>query len=210
MSTISSFTAVVLAGGLSRRMGDQEKSLLELDGQPIIGHVIERLKTQSANILINANGDPDRFARFNLPVQADTVEGFAGPLAGILAGMRWCQSNQPDCEYVLSVASDTPFYPDTLVEKLMAEIPQEEGAIALASSNNRRHPVFGLWSISLADELQHFLVDEGNRKVMLFVQRYPNCLVDFGVNCDPDPFFNVNTPEDLEQAQKFISGALNA
>lgn len=197
-------TGVILAGGLSRRMGEQEKSLLELGGKPIISHVIDRLKSQTGKILINANGDPARFSSFNLPVQADTVEGFAGPLAGILAGMHWCKTNAPECKYVLSVASDTPFFPDTLAEKLLANIPKDQHAIALASSDSRRHPVFGLWSISLADDLRKFLVDEENRKVMLFVERYPNCIVDFEFETS-DPFFNVNTPEDLAVAQGHFS-----
>ena len=209
MTNAPSPSAVVLAGGLSRRMGEQEKSLMEIGGQPIIGHVISRLQKQADSILISANGNPDRFDQFKLPVEEDTVEGFAGPLAGILAGMRWCVANHPESKYLLSVAADTPFFPDDLLEKLLADIPQEEGAIALASSNGQRHPVFGLWSVSLADDLQHFLVEEGNRKVMLFVQRYPNCLVDFGQNTDPDPFFNVNTPEDLALAKSYKSGALN-
>ena len=204
MTLHPSMTGVVLAGGLSRRMGEQEKSLLELGGKSIIGHVIDRLKSQTSNILINANGDPDRFSQFSLPIQADTVEGFAGPLAGILAGMRWCETNAPDCEYVLSVAADTPFFPKSLAAKLLAEIPKDQGAIALASSDGRRHPVFGLWSISLADDLQKFLVDEENRKVMLFVERYPNCIVDFEFETS-DPFFNVNTPEDLAVAQGHFS-----
>lgn len=204
MTLHPSMTGVVLAGGLSRRMGEQEKSLLELGGKSIISHVIDRLKSQTSEILINANGDPDRFSQFDLPIKADTVEGFAGPLAGILAGMRWCEANAPDCEYVLSVAADTPFFPKSLAEKLLAEIPKDQGAIALASSDGRRHPVFGLWSISLADELQKFLVDEENRKVMLFVERYPNCIVDFEFKTS-DPFFNVNTPEDLAAAQGHFS-----
>lgn len=204
MSLHPDLVGVVLAGGLSRRMGEQEKSLLELGGKPIIERVIERLKKQTSNILINANGDPARFSRFNLPVQADTVEGFAGPLAGILAGMRWCKTNRPECQYVLSVAADTPFFPDSLADKLLAEIPDDQNAIALASSDNRRHPVFGLWSISLVDDLHKFLVDEENRKVMLFVERYPNCIVGFDFETS-DPFFNVNTPEDLAVAQGYFS-----
>ena len=204
MTLHPSMTGVVLAGGLSRRMGEQEKSLLELGGKSIISHVIDRLKSQTSEILINANGDPDRFSQFDLPVKADTVEGFAGPLAGILAGMRWCEANAPDCKFVLSVAADTPFFPNSLAEKLLAEIPKNQGAIALASSDGRRHPVFGLWSISLADDLQKFLVDEENRKVMLFVERYPNCIVNFEFETS-DPFFNVNTPEDLAVAQGHFS-----
>lgn len=204
MSLHPDLVGVVLAGGLSRRMGEQEKSLLELGGKPIIERVINRLKNQTNKILINANGDPARFSRFNLPIQADTVEGFAGPLAGILAGMRWCKTHAPECQYVLSVASDTPFFPESLAEKLLANIPKDQGAIALAASDNRRHPVFGLWSISLTDDLHKFLVDEENRKVMLFVERYPNCIVDFEFETS-DPFFNVNTPEDLAIAQGYFT-----
>ncbi|MFK5980471.1 MAG: molybdenum cofactor guanylyltransferase MobA [Rhizobiaceae bacterium] len=204
MTNPSDIVGVVLAGGLSRRMGEQEKSLLELGGKPIIEHGISRLKNQTSNILINANGDPGRFSHFDLPVQADTVEGFAGPLAGILAGMRWCEANAPNCRYVLSIAADTPFFPNSLAERLLAEIPNDKEAIALASSDNRRHPVFGLWSISLADDLHKFLVDEENRKVMLFVERYPYCIVDFEFETS-DPFFNVNTPEDLAIAQGYFS-----
>jgi len=192
---------VILAGGLSRRMGGEEKSLMKLGGNTPIEMVKTRLARQVEQIILNANGDASRFEFLNLPVVRDTVDGFVGPLAGILTGMRWVEENS-DHTHVITAAADTPFFPDNYVDKML----NMEAEIVLAASNGRRHPVFGLWPITLADALEHFLVEEENRKVMLFVQRYKNAIVDFPNSTnDEDPFFNVNTPDDMSVAEKIAA-----
>ncbi|MGI9353358.1 MAG: molybdenum cofactor guanylyltransferase MobA [Rhizobiaceae bacterium] len=191
---------VVLAGGLSRRMGGAEKSLLNINDAPLIARVSDRLKQQVTGIIINANGNRDRFGFLNLPVTGDTVEGYAGPLAGVLAGMRWASENT-NATHIITAAADTPFFPIDYADSMIAKTVRDNIQIALASSNGRRHPVFGLWNLDLADELEDFLVKEEGRKVMLFVERHRNCLVEFE-GSDPDPFFNVNTPDDMHLAEK--------
>ncbi len=197
---------VILAGGLSRRMEGPEKSLLELNGKTLVCHVADHLTQQTDKVILNANGDASRFAELGLEVQKDTVDGFMGPLAGVLAGMRWAEENTK-ATHIITAAADTPFFPDTYVAEMLINAIRETAEIALASSNGRRHPVFGLWPIKLADELESFLVDENNRKVMLFVERYPNCQVGFeNLKNDVDPFFNVNTPDDMVKAQDIMLG----
>lgn len=192
---MTDIAGVVLAGGLSRRMEGQDKTLMALAGKPLIQHVAERLSAQVSPVLLNANGDPSRFDFLNLPTRTDSIEGFAGPLAGVLAGMHWATS-LGTCEWIITAAADTPFFPSDYVEHMIAA--RTENKIVLASSNGRRHPVFGLWHISLADQLEAFL-NAGDRKVMLFVQDYPNAQVTFD-DLGYDPFFNVNTPDDWTEA----------
>jgi len=193
---------VILAGGLSRRMGGEEKSLMTLHGSTTIERVKSRLSSQIDDIVINANGDAERFSHLNLPVVADTVEGFVGPLAGVLAGMRWAAENSKHT-HIITAAADTPFFPEDYAMRMK----EAETQIVLASSNGRRHPVFGLWPISLADALEHFLVVEENRKVMLFVERYSNSIVEFpNAENGDDQFFNVNTPDDMQVAEKIATG----
>ena len=191
---------IILAGGLSRRMEGQEKTLLEIGGKPIIAQVADRLARQTPILAINANGDPARFAELSLPVIADTMAGNPGPLAGILAGMRWVLDQHEGVSHVLSVAGDTPFFPQDLLDKLSAD-NDDPDTIVLAASNGRRHPVFGLWPVALAAQLEDFLVREAGRKVMLFVERYPLRIEEFATGAI-DPFFNINTPDDLSQALK--------
>jgi len=196
----------VLAGGLSRRMGGPEKSLLRLGGITLVEKVATRLSGQVSQIIINANGDSSRFSQLPYPVQADTVEGFAGPLAGVLAAMQWAR-NHSQATHIITAAADTPFFPQDYAARMLNAIQDQKAQIGLASSNARRHPVFGIWPVNLVDDLKHFLVDEENRKVMLFVERYPNCQVEFdNLENDIDPFFNVNTPDDMKQAEKIVSG----
>lgn len=193
---------IILAGGLSRRMEGPEKSLLKLGSQTLIEGTISKLERQGLDIVINANGDTSRFAALSKPVQPDTVEGFAGPLAGVLAGMRWTQENTK-ATHIITAAADTPFFPDTYTQDMLTSAKSSKAQIALASSNGRHHPVFGLWPVELANALEDFLVVEENRKVMLFVQRYENCKVEFANLANGiDPFFNVNTPDDMKQARK--------
>jgi molybdopterin-guanine dinucleotide biosynthesis protein A len=192
---------LILAGGLSRRMGGGDKALLPLGGAAMLGRVIRSLAPQCAGLALNANGDPKRFAAFGLPVVADGVAGFAGPLAGVLAGLEWAA---PEFECVVTLAADTPFAPADLVFRL-SEARRAAGAdVAVASSGGRRHHVVALWPVALAGDLRHALVAEGVRKVETFVDRYK--IVEAEWPAAPfDPFFNVNTPEDLAAAEARIA-----
>lgn len=183
-------------------MGGNEKSLLQLSGKPPIAWVADALSPQVRYLAINANGDPQRFSFLNLPVIADTIGGFVGPLAGVLAGMRWAESLS-DASHVLTAAADTPFLPPTLARKLVraTNSPQD---IAMAHSVGRIHPVFGLWPISLSDELERFLVVEDKRKILEFARRHTLHEVNFD-DAGEDPFFNINTPGDLEHAQSMAA-----
>ena len=197
-------TGCVLAGGLSRRMGGDEKSLKTLRGEAMLARVIRRLKPQVGAMAINANGDPDRFSDFGLPVVEDPVSGHAGPLAGVLAALRWAADNRPQARWVVTVATDTPFFPEDLVARLVGAAGHHEAMIALAKSGDRVHPVFGLWPVSLADDLERAIGDDV-RKVLVWVDRHPSVEVIFSgpvvEGTEIDPFFNVNTPDDLAVAE---------
>ena len=203
----------VLAGGQSRRMGGGDKCLIDLGDRPMLAHVIDALRPQVSTVVLNANGDPDRFARFGLPVMPDPVEGFVGPLGGILAGLLWARENAPEARWVATAASDTPFFPRDLVLRLAEAIDCRDGHIALAKSDDWIHPVFGLWPVSLADDLDRAVRIEDLHKVMVWVDRHPNVQVSFewreinGTRIDP--FFNANTPEDFARALDVV-GELEA
>lgn len=194
---------VLLAGGLSRRMGGGDKSLSTLQDKTILERVIDRLQPQCRTAILNANGDADRFARFGLPVVEDVVDGFAGPLAGVLTGMRWAQKNVPSTEWIATIATDTPFFPPELVEALCACAENTSVDIVHARSNDRVHPVFGLWRVALADDLEGAMTEEGVRKVLAWTDRHACAHVDFPAS-PFDPFFNVNTPEQLEEAEQLM------
>jgi len=198
---------VLLAGGLSRRMGGGDKTLRPLAGRPVLDHVIARARPQVAALVLNANGDPSRFARYGLPVVPDPIEGFAGPLAGVLAGLEWARRHAPNCLWVASFATDAPFLPRDLVARLTFAITAHGADMACATSAGQDHPVFGLWPVRLADDLRHALVEEGVRKVDVWTARYRLAKAPFAV--EPiDPFFNANTPDDLAEAERAIaSGA---
>lgn len=194
---------VLLAGGQSRRMGGGDKGFRLLGGIPILDRVIERFRPQVGRMVINANGDPARFASTGLPVVADTIEDFAGPLAGVLAGLDWAAANAPAAIWIATVATDAPFIPRDLVARLV--VATEEGAeLVCAASHGRSHPVIGLWSVRLRDDLRRAVVEENIRKVDIWTQRHRLAVVDFAP--DPvDPFFNVNTPEDLAAAERLVA-----
>lgn len=195
---------VLLAGGQARRMGGGDKCLRHLANKPILAHVIERVRPQVEMMVLNANGDPGRFAAFDLPVVPDVVEGFAGPLAGVLTGMEWARSHRPDCSWIVTIATDTPFLPDDLVARMIDTALLEKAELACAQSDGRSHPVFGLWPVELAGALRKALVDEDIRKVDRFTGRYR--LVEVAFAIEPhDPFFNTNRPEDLIEAERLIS-----
>ena len=196
---------LLLAGGLSRRMGGGDKALRALGGRTLLEHVIDRIEPQVGGLVLNANGDPDRFARFGLPVVADSVPDFAGPLAGILAGLDWAAANRPDCPDVVSVPTDAPFLPRDLVARLSREREEAGADLACAASGGRPHPVVGLWPVRLRDALREAVAIEGIRKVDVWTARYRLKIVDFpeqrpGI----DPFFNANRPGDLDRAAELL------
>jgi molybdopterin-guanine dinucleotide biosynthesis protein A len=198
---------IVLAGGLSRRMGGGDKGFCQLDGKPLIQHVIERLAAQASPLAINANGDASRFTALGLPVIADATEDFAGPLAGVLAGMRWAAKAAPEARFIVTAACDTPFFPTDLVAKFLAAAGGAYPVIVLAKSGERIQPVSGLWPVALASNLADALAS-GTRKVQAWALRQPHFIVEFPISSLggklADPFFNANTPEDLAEAATLL------
>jgi len=195
---------VLLAGGLARRMGGGDKPLRMIAGRPLLDLVIDRMIPQVAGLVLNANGDPARFAAYGLPVVADSVADNPGPLAGVLAGLDWAAVHRPDCPFVASVATDAPFLPRDLVARLARGMAEESADLACAASGGQAHPVIGLWPVRLRDALRHALVDEGIRKVDVWTARYRLATVAFA-DTPIDPFFNANRPEDLDQAAALLA-----
>ena len=195
---------LLLAGGLSRRMGGGDKTLRAIGGRSILERAADVLAPQCAGLVLNANGDPRRFASFGLPVVADDVPGFAGPLAGILAGLDWLAREVPGAPWVVSVAGDTPFIPTDLVARLHAERSTAGAQLACAASGGRTHPVIGLWPVALRSDLRAFLIDEDRHKVGGFTARYR--LAEVAWPAEPfDPFFNANAPQDLDEAESIAA-----
>lgn len=194
---------VILAGGQARRMGGGDKGLLPLGSSTILGHVIDRLAPQVAGLALNANGEQERFASFGLPVVSDSIDGFAGPLAGVLAGLDWAAARGAD--HIVTAAADTPFFPADLVPRLLMAAEDQGHPIALARTDNGRHPTFGLWPVALREDLRIALT-EGVRKVVQWTDKHGTAMADFPTGRF-DPFFNVNTPEDLALAQSYLEGA---
>jgi molybdopterin-guanine dinucleotide biosynthesis protein A len=195
---------VLLAGGLARRMGGGDKPMRSIGGKTILERVIARLKPQCDGLILNANGDPARFAAFGLPVIADDVADFPGPLAGILAALDWMAANRPEVKRVLSAAADCPFLPRDLVARLERARANEKAELAVAASDGQTHPVIGLWSVTLRDELRHALVKEDIRKIDRWTARYPLATVTWPVT-PLDPFFNANTVEDVAEAERLAA-----
>lgn len=209
MSETTHILGLILAGGLARRFGGDEvqavdKARLVLAGRPLLAHVRERLASQVSTLTLSANGDPDRYRDTGLPVLADSVPGYPGPLAGVLAGLEYA-GTQGGHTHVLSVPADCPFLPVDLAARLAGAAAPD--GVACATSGGRRHPVVALWPVSLAGRLRQALVGEDLRKVGAFLARQPLALVDFPVQ-PVDPFFNVNTPADLDAAAAFLSKGL--
>jgi molybdenum cofactor guanylyltransferase len=192
---------VLLAGGLARRMGGGDKPMRQIGGRSILDRVIARLKPQCGELILNANGDPARFARFGLPVIPDTVEDFPGPLAGILAALDWAAAHRPGVSIVLSAAADCPFLPRDLVARLNQALVNEDAQLAVAASGGQSHPVIGLWRVALRDELRHALVQDNIRRVDRWTARYKLATVAWPT-APLDPFFNANTIEDVAEAER--------
>jgi len=202
----SDVVGVLLAGGLSRRMGGGDKCLRPLAGRTLLDRAIDLARPQSGPLIINANGEPGRFADYGLPVVADVVEGYAGPLAGVLTGLEWAAANAPECPYVATFATDAPFVPRDLVARLRAGV--EAGAdMACAASRGRTHPVFGLWPVRLAGALREAMTADDIRKVDVWTARYRVAEVAFEAG-PVDPFFNANKPEDLAEAARILATAV--
>jgi molybdopterin-guanine dinucleotide biosynthesis protein A len=195
---------LVLAGGLARRMGGGDKALIRIGSETILQRALARLVPQVAGIVLNANGDPARFASFGLPVVADSIPDFAGPLAGILAGLDWIAANKPDTEWMVSVPGDCPFLPRDLVARLHDARIADNKPLACAHSGDWRHPVVGLWNVALREDLRHAVTVEDLRKIEVWTARHGVALADWPTE-PVDPFFNVNTPEDVERATQLAS-----
>ncbi|WLB87851.1 MULTISPECIES: molybdenum cofactor guanylyltransferase MobA [Bradyrhizobium] len=203
-TSVPSTLGVLLAGGLARRMGGGDKPMRTIGGRTILERVIARLSPQCSGLILNANGDPARFAAFGLHVVADDVPGFPGPLAGILAALDWTATNRPEIEWVLSAAGDCPFLPRDLVARLHDARARENAQLAVAASGKQSHPVIGLWRVALRNELRHALVVEDLRKIDRWTARYPLATVTWPA--EPlDPFFNANTVEDISEAERLAA-----
>lgn len=192
---------LVLAGGLARRMGGGDKPMRVIAGRSMLARVIDRITPQCGTLILNANGDITRFETFGLPVVADSVTDFPGPLAGILAGLDWAAEHRPDIRWILSAPGDCPFLPRDLAASLHRARNSQDAELAVASSAGQTHPVVGLWDVALRNDLRHALMNEQLRQVGRFMARYRLARVDWPT--DPiDPFFNANTTDDLIEAER--------
>ena len=185
-------------------MGGGDKPMRRIGGRTILERVIARLNPQCDGLILNANGDPSRFASFGLPVTADTVENFPGPLAGILAGLDWAAAHRPDIAWVLSAAADCPFLPRDLVARLHHARAEQDAQLAVAASGGQSHPVIGLWRVALREELRHALVVEDVRKIDRWTARYKLATVEWPTK-PLDPFFNANTMDDIAEAERLAA-----
>lgn len=195
---------VILAGGHARRMGGSDKARIRIGGATILERVLGRLRPQCRGLIVSANAGAERFADTGLPVVADTVPDYPGPLAGVLAALEWTKTNAPATAWVVSVPNDCPFLPRDLISSLHAARADADAQLACASSGERRHPVIALWPIELADELRHALTAEGVRRVGEWIARHR-----IGIAAWPvvpiDPFINVNTPADVAEAERLAT-----
>jgi len=203
MTNSRGVVGVILAGGLARRMGGGDKPMQLIDGRTILDRVISRFSPQCDDLLLNANGDPARFAKFGLPVVADSVADYPGPLAGILAALDWAAQRRPAAKWVASAAGDCPFLPHDLVQRLHAAQAEVDAMLAVAQSGAQRHPVAGLWRVDLREELRAAL-SSGVRKIELWTGRYPIAVATWAAE-PVDPFFNVNTADDLAAARRLAT-----
>jgi molybdopterin-guanine dinucleotide biosynthesis protein A len=200
----NSIPGVLLAGGLARRMGGGDKPMRQIGGRTILARVIARLAPQCDGLMMYANGDPARFAQFGLPVIADTVEDFPGPLAGILAALDWAAANRPEVAWVLSAAGDCPFLPRDLVARLDRARAEQDAQLAVAASGRQSHPVIGLWNVALREELRHALTVEDVRKIDRWTARYRLATATWPTT-PLDPFFNANTMDDIAEAERLAA-----
>jgi molybdenum cofactor guanylyltransferase len=200
---VTDAVGVILAGGQGRRMGGVDKALIPLGGTRLIERAIARASVQVADLIINANGDARRFASLGLPVVPDRVGGFAGPIAGILAGFEWMRKERPKARWLASFSCDTPFFPMDMVARLIEKGQSEKAKVAVAESGSRLHHVFAVWSAEISVSSEEILVQRSLRRVGDFIATFPNTSVSFDAH-PIDPFVNINTPEELARAEDFI------
>jgi molybdopterin-guanine dinucleotide biosynthesis protein A len=182
-------------------MGGGDKALITIAGTTILDRVLARLRPACTGIILNVNGDPARFARYGLPVIPDSVPDFAGPLAGILAGLDWAAAHAPDLAWVATAPGDCPFLPVDLVARLHEARQQAATPLACARSGDWRHPVVGLWPVALREDLRHALIDEDLHKIEVWTARHGVAMAEWP-DRPVDPFFNVNTPQDVAEAER--------
>jgi molybdenum cofactor guanylyltransferase len=194
----------ILAGGLARRMGGGDKPLRAVGGRTSLARIVERLAPQTVRVILNANDDPQRFSSFRLPVVADSLPGHPGPLAGVLAALDWTAATIPGVDWVVTAPGDAPFIPRDLVARLHAARLSNDEMFACAASQGRTHPVIALWPIAIRDQLRRAVAEQGIRKIDLFTQRDGCATADWPAS-PVDPFFNVNTPEDLVEADRLVA-----
>lgn len=194
---------ILLAGGQARRMGGGDKCLLPLGGKTLLQRSIAKAQPQVGQLTLSANGNALRFARSGLPVIADAYPDFPGPLAGIHAGMKWLQVHRPQCQWLASFACDTPFFPDDLVERLAQAAEQHQASVAVAMSDEQVHPIFGLWHLSLLDALSETLDGGETPRLQDWVAEQKHTRLHVS-RPGYDPFFNINSPQDLYDAEAFL------
>ncbi|HSC68537.1 MAG TPA: molybdenum cofactor guanylyltransferase MobA [Cellvibrio sp.] len=204
MSISESVVGVILAGGLARRMGGGDKCLLPLAGKTLLQRTIDRAQPQVSSLLLNANGNSLRFARSRLPVIPDIYADNRGPLAGIHAGLRWMQADNPDTEWLASFASDTPFFPTDLVANLFNVATSQHAQLAIATSNSRKHPIFALWHASLIGKIEQQLETGEIPRLQDWIKQQKVVEVEFNAE-GYDPFFNINAPQDLYAAESLVN-----
>jgi molybdenum cofactor guanylyltransferase len=193
----------ILAGGLARRLGGGDKTLRQVGGHTVLASLIERLTPAVTRLIINANDNPVRFAAHGLPIVPDTLPDHAGPLAGVLAALDWTAASEPSVAWVVTVPGDAPFLPRDLVIRLHEACRREGARLACAGSLGRTHPVVALWPVSIRDELRQVLTEQGIRRIDRFTEPYKRAVVPWDAT-PVDPFFNVNTPEDLAEADRLV------
>lgn len=204
MSISESVVGVILAGGLARRMGGGDKCLLPLAGKTLLQRTIDRAQPQVSSLLLNANGNSLRFARTRLPVVPDLYPNNLGPLAGIHAGLRWMQTDNPDAEWLASFASDTPFFPTDLVARLFDAASSQHAQLSVATSKERTHPIFALWHASLIGKIEQQLQTGDIPRLQDWIKQQKVVEVDFTADAY-DPFFNINIPQDLYAAEPLVA-----
>lgn len=203
MTPTAGVIGILLAGGQARRMGGGDKCLRQLAGRTLLARIIERARPQVDALVLNANGDPARFAAYGLPVAPDVIAGFAGPLAGVLTGMDWAAANTGDARWIATFPTDAPFLPQDMVARLLAAVADDAVDLACAASAGRAHPVAGLWPVALRADLRRAMQDEDMRKIDAWTARYRLAQVDWPAE-PVDPFFNANRPEDLAEAERLL------
>jgi molybdopterin-guanine dinucleotide biosynthesis protein A len=192
--------AAILAGGQSKRMG-KDKLFLEFNNKKLIEHTIDKVKKYLKKVIIITNQDNEFFSKNNLITVKDCIEGQLGPLVGILTAMKWAKKNLSKCSWIATFPCDTPFFPESIIKSFIEESEKKESLILCASSHGRKHNIFGLWSLDLYDKLKDDLINKKVRKVQDWTDKNKIKNLEFTFK-DYDPFFNINTQEDLEFAKK--------